>query len=103
MLEVASQDADKLLATDDEQLVQALPTHRGHPPFGDRVGVGRVHRCEDDLGIGRPPHVVERPGELGVRVADQKLPHRSLIAEADDQIPGLLGNPDAGGMVSDAG
>ena len=40
MLEVASQDADKLLASDDEQLVQALPTHRGHPPFGDRVGVG---------------------------------------------------------------
>lgn len=73
MLEVAAKDTNKLLGTHDQQLVQALPADRADPALGDRVGVGRPHRCADDLGTGRAPHVIERPGELGVPVADQDL------------------------------
>ena len=73
MLEVAAKDAKKLLGTHDQQLVQALPADRADPALGDRVGVGRPHRCADDLGTGRAPHVIECPGELGVPVPDQDL------------------------------
>jgi len=41
MLDVASQDADKLLAANDQQLVQALPAHRPDPAFGVCVGPRR--------------------------------------------------------------
>jgi hypothetical protein len=70
MLNVASQDATELVATDDQQLVQALPADRPHPTFGDGVGVGRLNGRANYLGPGRAPYVIERPGELGVPVTD---------------------------------
>jgi hypothetical protein len=103
MLDVAAKDTNKLLGTHDQQLVQALPADRADPALGDRVGVGRPHGCADDLGTGRAPHVIERPGELGVPVADQEPERSGLIAKDGDEVAGLLGNPEAGGMVSDAG
>jgi hypothetical protein len=84
-------------------MVQALPADRPDPALSDGVRVGRLHRCADDLGPGRAPHVVEHCGELGVPIADQKLPRHRLIGRAGQQIAGLLGNPQAGGMVGDAG
>jgi hypothetical protein len=77
------------LATDDQQLVQALPADRADPSLGDRVGVGRLYRCDDDLTAGRAPDIIERPAELGVPVTDQELPCPCLLAETDDQIPAL--------------
>jgi hypothetical protein len=79
MLDVASQDRNELVATDDEQLVQALPAYGTDPAFGDGIGVGRLHGRADHLGPGRPPRVVERPGELGVPVADQELERGGLL------------------------
>ena len=102
MLDVAAQNANNLLATHDQQLVKTLPTDRADPAPGDRVGVRRPHRCADDLDTGRAPHVIERPGELGVPVADQEPERSGLIAKDGDEVAGLLGNPEAGGMVSDA-
>jgi hypothetical protein len=51
------------------------------------------------------PHLTEKQRRLlaGVPVADQEPPRRSLIAEAGQQIAGLLGNPQAGRMTGDAG
>jgi len=46
MLDVAAQNANKLLATHDQQLVQTLSADGTDPAFGDRVGVRRLHRCE---------------------------------------------------------
>jgi hypothetical protein len=103
MLDVASQNANKLLAADDQQLTQALPTDRSDPPFGDGVGVGRLNRCEDDLGAGRAPHVVKHPGELGVPVADQELERGGLVAEDGDEGAGLLGDPPPSRVSGDAG
>jgi hypothetical protein len=73
VLGIGPQDADKLLAADDEQLVKTLSAYGTDPPFSVCVGVGRPNRCEDDLGTGRAPHIIERPAELGVPVADQEL------------------------------
>jgi len=99
MLDVASQDASKLLVTHDQQLVQALPPDRADPALGDRVGVGRLHRCADNLGTGRAPHVVERLGELGVPVTDQELARGGLVAQDGGQVAGLLGDPGAVGLA----
>ena len=103
MLDVGAQDANKLLGTHDQQLIKTLPTDRADPALGDRVGVRRLHRCADDLDTGRAPHIIERPRELGVPIADQEPEPSGLIAKDGDEVAGLLGNPQAGGMVSDAG
>jgi len=50
MLDVPAQNANKLLATYDQQLVKTFSADGTDPPLGDRVGVGRLHRCEDDPG-----------------------------------------------------
>jgi hypothetical protein len=42
MLEVASQDSTELLATDDQQVVQALPVDRPDPALSDGIGVERT-------------------------------------------------------------
>ena len=91
------------MATDDQEMVQALLADRPDPALSDGVRVGRLHRCAYDLGPGRAPHVVEHSGELGVPITDQKPPRHRLIAKAGQQIAGLLGNPQAGRMVGDAG
>jgi hypothetical protein len=103
MLDVASQDASEVLAANDQQVVEALPAGRPNPTLSDGIGVGRLHRCADDLGAGRAPHIVERPGELCVPVTDQELERGGLVAKDGDQVAGLLGHPQAGGMVGDAG
>jgi hypothetical protein len=43
VLDVAPQNANKLLAADDQQLVQALLADRADPPLGRGVGIGRLH------------------------------------------------------------
>ena len=40
MLDIGPQDTEKLLAADDQQLVQALPADRADPALGDGIGVG---------------------------------------------------------------
>jgi len=67
VLHIGPQDTNKLPAADDEQLVKTLSAHGTDPPFGNGVGVGRLHRCEDDLGTGRAPHIIERLVNLASR------------------------------------
>jgi phenylalanyl-tRNA synthetase alpha chain len=74
ILHVPSQDADELLATDDQQLVKTLLTDRADPALSDRVGVGRLHRCADDPGTGRAPHIIERLQNLASRSRIRNLP-----------------------------
>ena len=83
---------NQVLAADDQELVEALAADRPDPALGDGVGIGRLHRCEDDLGASRAPDIVECPGELGVPVADQKPERRGPIKRGDN-VAGLLGNP----------
>jgi hypothetical protein len=73
VIDVAVQDANKVLAADDQEVVQALSADGRDPAFGDGVGVGRPNRRAGDLGTGRAPDIVERSGELGVPVAVRNL------------------------------
>jgi hypothetical protein len=66
MLDVASQHANKLLATDDQQPIETFPADRPNPPFGVCVGIGRLNGRADDLTAGGAPDTIEHPGELGV-------------------------------------
>ena len=82
VLDVAAQDVNKVLAADDQEVVQALSADGPDPAFGDGVGVGRPNRRADDLGTGRAPHIIERPGELGVPVPDQEPERGGTVAAA---------------------
>ena len=93
VLDVAAQDANKVLAAEDKQVVEALSADSPDPPLGDSVGVGRSNRGADDLRTNRAPDSIERSGELGVSVADQEVERGGMVAEVDDEIAGLLGDP----------
>lgn len=103
MLDRDPQHTRELPAADDQQLVQALSAHTTDPPFGDGVGVGRLNRYADDLDPGRAPHVIKRPGELGVPVTDQKPARDGLVVEDGDEVAGLLGDPPPRRVSGDAG
>jgi hypothetical protein len=103
VLDVAAQDADKVLAADNQRVVEALPADCSDPSLGDGVGVGRLDRCADDLGTGRTPDIVECPGELRVSVADQEVERGGTVAEVEEEVAGLLGHPRPGRVGGDTG
>jgi hypothetical protein len=70
------------------------------PALGNGVGVRGLDRCADDLRTDRAPEVIEGPGELAVAVADQE-PEAGLLIKRAKEIPGLLGDPGAGGVGGD--
>jgi hypothetical protein len=51
---------------------------------------------------GRAPHVIERPGELGVPVADEERERGGLVIKDGGDVTSLLGNPPPSRMSSDA-
>jgi hypothetical protein len=59
MLDGESQDANEVVATDDQQLIHALLADRPYPTFSECVRVGRLDGRADHLGPSRAPHVVE--------------------------------------------
>jgi hypothetical protein len=79
MLDIGPQDADKLPAADDQQLVQAFSPDRADPPFGDRVGVGCLLRV---CGSSRPPSSHRCPRArryIGEAVEDRAERVRDLV------------------------
>jgi hypothetical protein len=57
---------------EDQQVVEALPACRPHPPFGERVRLRGPEGGADDPNAFGPEDLVERTGELGVPVSDQE-------------------------------
>ena len=98
--DVAVEDAKEVAAAGDQEMVQAFPAHGTDPALGNGVGVRGLDRCTDDLRTNRVPDVIEGPGELAIAVADQESEAALLIKLAKD-IPGLLGDPGAGGVGAD--
>jgi len=62
VLDVAVEDAKKLPAPGDQEMVQTLLAHGANPALGDGVGVRSLDRCADDLGAEPVPDVVEGVG-----------------------------------------
>jgi hypothetical protein len=101
VLDVAVQNANKVLAANDQEVVQALSPDGPNPTLGNGVGIGRPDRRADDLGTGRTPDIVERSDELGVPVADQEPERGSTVIQLNHEIAGLLGHPRASRMGRD--
>jgi hypothetical protein len=78
---------------EDERPAQALGAKRAHPSFADGISVGSSDRGQDGPHDVGPEHLVERPGELGVSVMDQKPGGPSFLLEGHGQVSGLLGDP----------
>jgi hypothetical protein len=79
--------------THDEQPVQALGSHRPDPALGVGVGVGRLHRRDQDLGVVRTEDVVEGAGEPRISIANKEAHSSAPLAQHEAQVAGLLGNP----------
>jgi hypothetical protein len=105
VLDVEVQDANKLPAPCDQEMVQALLARGANPALGDGVGVGvrSLDRREDDLSAEPVPHVVEGSGELAVTVVDQEPDGGGVLIERRDEVAGLLRDPGTGWVRGDAG
>jgi hypothetical protein len=97
---VAVEDAKEVAAAGDQEMVQAFPAQGTDPALGNGVGVRGLDRRTDDLRTNRAPDVIEGPDELAVAVADQE-PEAGLLIKRAKEIPGLLGDPHAGGVGGD--
>jgi hypothetical protein len=93
VIDVRGQHSLQLPASDDQQPVQQLTTDGAHPPL--RVGVGprRPHRRgqHPDPRSGNDP--VERHGEPGIPITDQKPALAEAVLKGHEQVAGLLCHP----------
>src|SRR2546426_1174139 len=91
MPDIGAEHTLKMSPSSDEHPVQALRPNRPHPSFGEGVRVRSPDRGGDDPHPFCSEHLVERPGELGVTVADQELniPETTF----DGEVAGPLGHP----------
>jgi hypothetical protein len=103
MLDVHLEHLLQVPAPDDQQPVQALGADRADPPLRECVGVGRLHRRAQHLGALGTDHVIEPATELRVTVAHKKVHLSAALAQHEEQVPGLLGGPGAGGIAGHAG
>jgi hypothetical protein len=77
----------------DQQVVEAFAAQRADEALGDRVRPRCPDWGADDADVGGGEHGVEGGGELGIAVADQEPKPASVVAEVDEQVAGLLGDP----------
>ena len=103
MLDVLAQDPLLVSTPQHQRPVQALGAHRTHPPFRAGVRVGCPDRGGDDPGSVDLEYRVERPGELGVAVANQEPGSDALPNELAAHVPGLLRHPGAVRVLRTAG
>src|SRR6266496_2728135 len=94
LVEVADVDAEdmlELVATEDQEPIEALATHAADPAF--RVGgrVRRPDRCADDRDLFALEDAVEGAAELRVAVVDQEARPLAALVEIHQQVARLLG------------
>jgi hypothetical protein len=99
---VGGQDCSQVPFADYKHPVGAFPAGGADPAFGEGVGARGLRRCLDDLDARGGEYGVEDGGELGVPVAQREPRLVCSLVEVDQQVPGLLGDPDAGGVSGHA-
>ena len=72
VLDIFTQDQPQVPLAGEQHSVQALAAGAGNLPLCDRVRTWRADRCLEDPHTSRSENRVERGGELGVQVPDQK-------------------------------
>ncbi len=88
-----------MCGVDDEDPVEDLPAQAAHPAFHDRVRSGCLDWCLDDPDALGLEYGIEGAGELGIPVADQELELAGLVAEVEQEITRLLGDPYGGWLA----
>ena len=78
---------------EDQQVIEALGTHRLHPAFGKCIRTRRPDRCADGPDAIGSGHFVEAGGELGIAVPDQETDSAFRLLQIPDEVPGHLGHP----------
>jgi hypothetical protein len=84
-------DSLKVTSAEDQQVVEALPASRPHPPLGEGVRLRSPDRRLDDSDPLGPEDLVKRTGVLGVPVSDQEPDPFKPVPNR--QVPGLPGHP----------
>ncbi len=46
------ENASQMVLVEDQEMVQTLFAHGGHPPFGEGIGVGRLEGNRNDADTG---------------------------------------------------
>ena len=103
VLDELVQDLFEVPGSGDQEVIEAFAAQGADEAFGDCVGAGCLHRAAEDADVGADEDRVEGGGELAVSVADQEPKFGDAVAEVDEQVAGLLGDPGAGGVGGDPG
>jgi hypothetical protein len=103
VLDILAQHGGEVASSDDQDVVEAFSAQCPDEAFRDRVRPWTSGRGADDPDVDAGEDRVERGGELAVPVADQEPEPVGAIAEIHQQVAGLLGDPDIGGMGGDPG
>jgi hypothetical protein len=93
MVDVGVEHACEMTGTDDQEMIEAFPADGADPTLRVRVRVRRPNRGADYLGADRAPHVVGRPSELGVAVADQVSDDAAGILQFAGEVCGPVASP----------
>jgi hypothetical protein len=81
VVDVDAQDALKLVATDDQEPVEAVAPNGADPAFGERVCPRRSKRGANDLDVFALEDVVEGAAEFAVAVVDQEANRCRAVRE----------------------
>jgi hypothetical protein len=103
MMLVRRQHAAQMAFVVDQEPVRAFAADGADPAFGDRVRPWCADRCPDHPDTQRGEHLIEHSGELRVTVPDEEPHLFGPLAQAHDQVAGLLGDPCPGRVRRGAG
>jgi hypothetical protein len=103
VLDVDGEDMAQVGLRHDQQVVEALPPHRPHPPLRYRVRRRGAVRRPHDLHPLAAEGGVEAGGERAVAVVDEVAGAARAVLQLPAQLPGLLGHPRGGRVGRAAG
>jgi hypothetical protein len=101
VLDVLAQHRREMTRSSDQHVVEAFATQGTDEALNDCIRSRCSDRAAKDGDVGAGEHRVEGGGELAVPVADQESELLGTVAEVDQQVAGLLGDPSAGGVGGD--
>ena len=84
-----------MVTSHDQQPVQTLGADRTNPALRKGVRHRRLHRCQDDPGALGAEQLIEAAAELGVPVAQEEAQASSPLAQCQQEVASLLGDPGA--------
>jgi len=91
-----------VLLVEDQEAVEEFTADCPDKALGDRIRPGCTNRRLDDPHVDGGEDRIEGGAELGVAVADEEQEAAVGVVEVHERVAGLLGEPGAGGVGSDA-